>query len=256
WKADLVAFESLGHFEAKIVWKAGQIVAEGGKLCEEPEAMRAPLRDSVNIKRLTEEDFRIALPAAFTTGKGRIRVIEARPNSIITGELLLEPRVEDGHAVSDPGRDIMKLFVIERHTGSGNIGTGFLKGFGMKRGALGCTISHDSHNMIIAGVDDASIFKAARHLNKLRGGLVFTVGEEVLLDLPLPIAGLMSDRDAHFVVERLHEFEELFRREGFSNPSPLMTLSFMALPVIPSLKITDRGLIDVDRFVPVELFTD
>ena len=169
---------------------------------------------------------------------------------------LIEPLIVDGHAVSDTGRDLMKLFVIERHTGSGSIGKGFITGFGMTRGALGCTISHDSHHMIIAGVDDASIFKAARHLNKLRGGLVFAVGDEVLLDLPLPIAGLMSDRDARFVVERLHEFEELFRREGFANPSPLMTLSFMALPVIPSLKITDRGLIDVDRFVPVELFTD
>ncbi len=256
WKADLVAFESLDRFEAKIVWKAGQVVAEDGKLREEPQAMRPPLRDSVNIKWLTLEDFRIPLPAAFTAGRGRIRVIEARPNSIITGELLIEPLIVDGHAVSDTGRDLMKLFVIERHTGSGSIGKGFITGFGMKRGALGCTISHDSHNMIIAGVDDASIFKAARHLNKLRGGLVFAVGDEVLLDLPLPIAGLMSDRDARFVVERLHEFEELFRREGFANPSPLMTLSFMALPVIPSLKITDRGLIDVDRFVPVELFTD
>lgn len=252
YRADLVAFESLEAFEAKLVWKAGALVAEGGKLLQEPPAARPPLRDSVNIKWLVAEDFRIPVPR---TG-AKARVIEARAGSIITGELLAEPKVEDGLAVSDTTRDIVKLFVIERHTGSGNIGKGFIKGLGLGRGALGLTISHDSHNMIVAGVDDLSIFKAARHLNKLKGGLVFAIGEEVILDLPLPIAGLMSDRDARFVVERLHEFEELFRREGFVNPSPLMTLSFMALPVIPALKITDRGLVDVRRFVPVELFVD
>jgi len=258
YRADLVAFESIGNFEAKLVWKSGVLVAEGGRLLQEPVSLRPPLRDSVNIKWLEAEDFRIPVP---TSGGAPIpgakaRVIEARPNSIITGELLLEPKFEDGLAVSDIERDIIKLFVIERHTGSGNIGKGFIKGLGLKRGALGLTISHDSHNMIVAGVDDLSIFKAARHLNKLRGGLVFTIGEEVILDLPLPIAGLMSDRDGRFVIDRLHEFERLFRSEGLTNPSPLMTLSFMALPVIPALKITDRGLIDVRRFAPVELFVD
>ena len=121
---------------------------------------------------------------------------------------------------------------------------------------IGGTISHDSHNMIVAGVDDRSIFKAAKHLNKLKGGLVYAVGDEVLLDLPLPVSGLMSDRNADFVIDRLRSFEELFAKEGIANPSPLMTLSFMALPVIPSLKITDAGLIDVDRFVPVSLYAE
>jgi adenine deaminase len=110
--------------------------------------------------------------------------------------------------------------------------------------------------MIIAGVDDRSIFKAARHLNKMKGGMVFAVGDEILLDLPLPVAGLMSDLEAGFVAERLRAFEELFEREGLSNRTPLMTLSFMALPVIPKLKITDKGLVDVERFVPVSLFAD
>ncbi len=252
YRADFVAFERLERFEAKLVFKDGALVAEEGQILREPPPSRPPLRDSVNIKWLTEEDFRIPAPHA----GGRIRVIEARPESIITGELLLEPKVEEGLCVADPARDIAKLFVIERHTGSGNIGKGFISGFGLKRGAIGCTISHDSHNMIVAGVDDRSIFKAARHLNKLKGGLVFAVGDDVLLDLPLPVAGLMSDRDAKFVVERLRAFDELFHREGLANPSPLMTLSFMALPVIPKLKITDRGLVDVERFTPVELFVD
>ncbi len=258
YRADLVAFESIGNFSAKLVWKSGSLVAEGGRLLQEPVTTKPQLRDSVNIKWLVEEDFRIPVPMVSGAPKigARARIIEARPNSIITGELLLEPKIADGLAVSDTERDIIKLFVIERHSGSGNIGKGFINGLGLKRGALGLTISHDSHNMIVAGVDDPSIFKAARHLNKLKGGLVFAIGDEVVLDLPLPIAGLMSDRDGRFVIDRLHEFEDLFRREGLTNPSPLMTLSFMALPVIPTLKITDRGLIDVTRFVPVELFMD
>ncbi|MCX7024366.1 MAG: adenine deaminase [Spirochaetes bacterium] len=254
YRADLVAFESLGRFEAKLVWKDGILVAEDGRLLREPPVSLPPLRDSVNIKSLTEDDFRIPVPAGAEGGK--IRVIEARPGSIITGEILASPRVEGGLCVADIERDLVKLFVIERHTGSGNIGKGFITGLGLRRGAIGETISHDSHNMIVAGVDDRSIFKAARHLNKLKGGLVFAVGDEVVLDLPLPVAGLMSDRDARFVVDRLREFDGLFRREGLTNPSPLMTLSFMALPVIPKLKITDRGLVDVERFTPVELFAD
>lgn len=273
YKADLVVFEDLGRFEAAMVFKAGELVAEGGRLLAESKAERPPLRDSVNVKWLTEEDFRIPLPDAAgkpdaagrpaQTGTGtraarppRIRVIKTLPDSIITEELLLEPKVEGGDCLADPGRDLAKIFVIERHRGSGNIGKGFITGLGLRRGALGCTVSHDSHNMIIAGVDDASIFRAARHLNKLKGGLVFAVGDEIILDLPLPVAGLMSDRDADFVVERLRAFEALFRAEGFANDSPIMTLSFMALPVIPSLKITDRGLVDVDRFAPTELFVD
>ncbi|HET7839481.1 MAG TPA: adenine deaminase [Rectinemataceae bacterium] len=250
FKADLVAFESLEDFRAKLVFKDGVLVAEDGRLVADTPTARPPTRDSVNIKWLTEEDFRI--PAQ---GR-RIRAIEASPGSIITGERVLEARIEEGLCVSDLGRDLVKIFVIERHTGSGNIGKGFITGLGLKRGAVGATVSHDSHNMIVAGVDDASIFKAARHLNKMKGGFVFAVGDEVILDLPLPVAGLMSDRDASFVVDRLRAFEALFEREGLALASPLMTLSFMALPVIPSLKITDRGLIDVVRFSPVGLFVD
>ncbi|MEN6364521.1 MAG: adenine deaminase [Rectinema sp.] len=248
YRADFVVFSSMRDFRAEIVFKAGKIVASDGSLECRINPHSVSLRDSVNIKWLTADDFRIP-------DRGRnIRVIEAHPESIITGNLVAAPATENGYCVSDTVRDLVKIFVIERHAGTGNIGKGFIKGLGLKRGAIGGTVSHDSHNMIVAGVDDQSIFKAARHLNKMKGGLVFAVGDEVILDLPLPVAGLMSDRDADFVIERLRRFEELFRREGLSNPSPLMTLSFMALPVIPKLKITDRGLIDVERFEPVDLY--
>jgi adenine deaminase len=253
YKADLVAFDSLKDFRARMVFKDGALIAQDGQLLVDFAGTTPPARDSVNIKWLTAEDFHIPAPSGPV---GKVRVIEARPDSIITGELIVPPKVEGGYCVSDLERDIVKVFVIERHTGSGNIGKGFISGLGLKRGAMGLTVSHDSHNMIIAGVDDKSIFKAARHLNKLKGGMVFAVGDEVLLDLPLPVAGLMSDQGAAFVVERLRAFEELFAKEGLSNRTPLMTLSFMALPVIPKLKITDKGLIDVEKFAPVGLFVD
>ncbi len=250
YRADFVAFESLGDFRAKLVFKRGAKIAEDGKLLA-PVARPIPsVRDSVNVKWLSADDFKI--PAE---GK-KIRVIAARPDSVVTGVTVAEPRVVDGLCESDVARDFLKIFVIERHIGSGNIGQGFIHGLGLKRGAIGGTVSHDSHNMIVAGVDDASIFKVARHLNKIKGGFVFAVGNEIILDLPLPIAGLMSDRDAEFVIGRLREFEEAFAREGLSNPTPLMTLSFMGLPVIPSLKLTDRGLIDVDAFSPVSLWAE
>jgi adenine deaminase len=234
----------------ELVIKNGRMVAKDGVLLEEFPSKQLALRDSVNVKWLTAEDFVIP-----DLGK-KIRVIEARKNSIVTGNRIESPTTVQGQCVSDIFRDLVKIFVIERHTGTGRIGKGFIRGLGLKRGAIGGTISHDSHNMIIAGVDDVSIFKAARHLNKIKGGLVFAIGDEIVLDLPLPIAGLMSDRDAGFVIERLRQFDSLFEREGLSNNSPIMTLSFMALPVIPSLKITDAGLIDVDRFAPVDLYAD
>ena len=256
YKADLVAFDSLEDFHARMVFKDGTLVAEDGRLIVESVGARPPARDSVNIKWLGADDFAIPMQTGSSGAGAKIRVIEARQGSIITGERLEYPKVEDGLCVADIDRDILKIFVIERHTGSGNIGKGFISGLGLKRGALGLTVSHDSHNMIVAGVDDRSIFKAARHLNKMKGGMVFAVGDEVLLDLPLPVAGLMSDSDASFVVERLRAFEELFAAEGLSNRTPLMTLSFMALPVIPKLRITDKGLVDVEKFAPVGLFAD
>jgi adenine deaminase len=250
YKADLVVFDSLDDFKPRMVFKDGNLIAEDGELLVDIPGSRAPARDSVNIKWLEAKDF--AIPA-----EGRhIRVIEAREGSIVTGERIEAPKVENGLCVADLERDLLKIFVIERHTGSGNIGKGFITGLGLKRGAIGLTVSHDSHNMIVAGVDDKSIFKAARHLNKLKGGMVFAMGDEVLIDLPLPVAGLMSDQGAPFVVERLRAFEQLFAKEGLSNRTPLMTLSFMALPVIPKLKITDKGLVDVEKFAPVSLFAD
>lgn len=249
--ADLVLLEDLTDFVVSAVFKCGVLWAEKGRLVRDIESRPYPLRDSVNIKWLEESDFRIA-----AEGK-RVRVIEAREGSLLTWERIETVPVDgDGYCLSDPERDLLRIYVIERHRGTGNMGRGYISGLGLKRGAVASTISHDSHNLIVVGVDDASIFKAARHLNKIGGGLVATVGDRVVADLPLPIAGLMSELSAEEINRRLDQFEDFFRSEGLTNTQPLMTLSFMALPVIPHLKITDRGLVDVDRFVGVPLFAD
>ncbi len=253
YKADFVVFSNPEDFKAELVYKSGTIIAENGKLTSGYEVLSASvtvpaLRDSVNIKSLKAEDFCIP------DQKGQARIIEASPGSIITGMSLERPLVKNGLCVSDIERDIVKIFVIERHAGTGNIGKGFIRGLKLKRGAIGSTVSHDSHNMIIAGVDDVSIFKAARRLNAMKGGFVITDGDEVLAELALPVAGLMSDKPAADVIASLAAFEEFFRKEGMPGASPLMSLSFMALPVIPALKITDKGLVDVDSFEQVPLF--
>lgn len=251
YRADLVLLDSLQSFAVSAVFCRGQLVAEGGRLAVEIPHHPNLLRDSVNIKWLEAEDFRIPREGR------RARVIEAREGSLLTGEVLWEPATDgQGYCLSDVGRDMLRMYVIERHVGSGNIGRGFITGLGLKRGAIASTISHDSHNLIVVGVDDQSIFKAARRLNKIGGGLVATVGEEVILELPLPIAGLMSDLSARETIDRLDAFERYFVSEGLGNTQPLMTLSFMALPVIPKLKLTDKGLVDVDRFERVPLFVD
>ncbi len=251
YAADLVLVDDLRDFKVSAVFKRGVRVAENGSLSRPVQPHPYPLRDSVNIKWLEEADFRIK-----AEGK-RLRVIEAREGSLLTGERIeAAPVGPDGYCVSDVGRDLLRIYVIERHRGTGNIGRGYITGLGLKRGAIAGTISHDSHNLIVVGVDDASIFKAARHLNKIGGGLVATIGDQVVVDLPLPIAGLMSDLSAEETNRRLAEFDRFFQAEGLANTQPLMTLSFMALPVIPHLKITDRGLVDVDRFAAVPLFVD
>jgi adenine deaminase len=251
YQADLVLLRDLKDFEVLQVFKAGTLVAQKGEMTININERPYPLRDSVNIKWLEARDFHIRAEGPL------IRVIEAKEGSLVTENRIMgTPMGSDGLCYSDTERDILRIYVIERHRGTGNMGRGFIHGLGLKRGAIASTISHDSHNMIVVGVDDQSIFKAARHLNKIGGGLVITLGEKIIADLPLPIGGLMSNLGAAEVNQRLDAFEAFFRSEGMTNTQPLMTLSFMALPVIPHLKLTDRGLVDVDRFSMTDLFLD
>jgi len=180
-------------------------------------------------------------------------VIGLVPGQIVTEALVDEPRVEDGFAVADPARDLAKIAVLERHLGTGRIGLGFVRGFGLERGALAATFAHDAHNLIVVGVEDAAMERAAARLVELGGGIVVVDGETVTAELPLPVAGLLSDQPLAAVLEASREINAAVESLGVHLPHSVQILAFLALSVIPSLKITDRGLVDVDRFQVVDL---
>ena len=175
------------------------------------------------------------------------------PDQIVTGQSTATLPVRNGSWQSDASQDIAKLVVVERHGRSGNIGKGFVRGFGLKHGALASTVAHDSHNLICVGMSDSDMLEAIRALQREGGGLVAVGNGRVLAKLPLPIAGLMSDRGASDVVRALEDLHRAARDLGCRLTAPFMALSFLALPVIPHLKLTDQGLVDVDEFKLVSL---
>jgi adenine deaminase len=159
----------------------------------------------------------------------------------------------DGRIVADPERDLAKIAVVERHLGTGRIGLGLVRGFGLRAGALASTFAHDAHNIVVVGMDDADMLRAVERLAELGGGIVVVAERGVRAELPLPVAGLLSDRPLGEVVDATRACIEAARTLGCEVPSPFQLLAFLALSVIPSLKITDRGLVDVDRFELVPL---
>jgi adenine deaminase len=249
YRADIVVVDDLEKFNVKMVFKDGRLVAQDGKLLEgilTPQRMVAPT--SFHVSDFTLE--RLAIPAH---GK-RIRVIDVVPDQVLTHALVEDAKVVDGQVVADPERDLLKIAVVERHQGTGNIGLGFVKGFGLKRGAIASSVSHDSHNIVVVGCSDIEMARAVHAVLHLKGGQAVVAGEEVLAALPLPIAGLMSDRPLEQVSKAVDALNAGAQRLGCSLKSPLMTMSFLALVVIPHLKISDRGLVDVNRFEIVPLF--
>jgi adenine deaminase len=183
-----------------------------------------------------------------------VRVIEIVPEQLLTISKVEEPTVHGGVAVADPSRDLAKIAVVERHHATGRVGTGFVTGFGLQRGAFGTTVAHDAHNIVVVGVDDADMALCVSRLEKMGGGIAVVEGGKARGELPLPVAGLLSDAPAEEVVARLEALQALLGELGVHSESPFMSLSFLSLSVIPQLKITDRGLIDVDAFelVPLE----
>ncbi len=256
-RADLFVFSDLAAPRAERVWIGGRPVAENGRPLFEARpadsqtvrdaAMRgSAVRDTVNVG--TELDFTV--PAA----AGEARVIGVVPDQLITEHLVERSRIENGLAVADPERDLMKIAVVERHRGTGNVGKGFVRGFGLSRGALAGTVAHDHHNLVVVGADDRSMTTAARAVAAAGGGLAAAVGERVLAVVPLPIGGLMSDRPIEDVRRRVDDVLAAARDLGSTLHDPFMAMSFLGLEVIPSLKLTDLGLVDVDRFEIVPLF--
>jgi adenine deaminase len=180
-------------------------------------------------------------------------VIGLVPDQVVTESLVDELTVAGTEAVADPERDLAKVAVVERHLGTGRVGLGFVHGFGLRTGALASTVAHDAHNIVVVGVDDGDMVRAVQRLAELGGGIVVVENRGVRAELPLPVAGLLSDGPFADVAERNRACNEAARRLGCTGATPFLTLAFLALSVIPRLKITDRGLIDVDRFEIVPL---
>jgi adenine deaminase len=249
YRADFLLLPD-GGFVPDRVYKDGRLVAADGEaLPIEAPTLPGWLTDTVRIGPLEASAF------AIPSGGARVRVIELVPDQLLTGSSAEAPLVADGLAVADPARDLAKIAVVERHHASGRIGRGFVRGFGLREGALASTVAHDAHNLIVVGVSDDDMAACARRLAELGGGLVAVRDGAVVGELPLPAAGLMSERPASEVAALLGDIRRAASSLGVNVRTPFMALSFLALSVIPSLKITDRGLIDVDRFelVPLEL---
>ncbi len=240
--ANLITITDLAEVEVDMVFYKGRLVARQGKPLFPWPPVTLELRDTVRIKSPTAQSLKIA-PAGETYS-----VIQIVPGQIVTKKAVEEIRVVDGAVVCDLDRDILKLVVVERHRASGNIGVGLVKGFGLKKGALASSVAHDSHNIIAVGADDLDILKAIEEIKKLQGGLVVCADLEILASLPLPIAGLLSPEPLDVVVSQYEHVEKAAARLGNLPASPFAILSFLALPVIPELRLTDLGLVDVVEF--------
>ena len=250
-RADLIVFDDLRAPRPDHVYVAGVLVARRGALLERPVDRPVPpgVTGSVRVD-WSRVDLRI--PAR---GR-RVRVIRVVPDQVVTGEEVMEATIRDGEAVADPLRDLLKMAVIERHGRSGNVGRGFVTGVGLRRGAIAGTVAHDHHNLVVIGADDRSMWTAARAVAGAGGGQAAAEADRVLALLELPIAGLMSPLPIEAVRDRMGGLLGAARALGSRLHDPFMAMSFLAMELIPKLKLTDLGLVDVARFAPVPLFVE
>lgn len=251
YQADLITFEDLKDFRVQSVFKGGELVAENGKpLFEVPSPDLSNVTDTVRIGPLTRDNFQLPLKST------KAHVISLKKESLITPKMVREVEV-DSKGFFTHGQGIVKIAVVERHNGSGRISLGLVENYGLSGGAIATTIAHDSHNLIIAGDCDEDMFRAAEELTRVGGGLTICIKGEILATLPLPVAGLMSNRSGEEVALEMGKINRL-AREKLGIPEgiePFITLSFLALPVIPELKLTDMGLFDVvqSKFIDISV---
>lgn len=246
--ANLVVFDDIQSPAARMVFSGGKLVAQDGNLLRAVPwhvdwvlpAGQGVRWDKVNLDIRAKSD--------------RCRVIGLRPDQLVTDHRILTVKRRGTNAVADPAADVLKMAVIQRHSGEGNFGIGFIQGIGLKRGAIAGTVAHDHHNLVTIGADDASMLTAAHAVTEMGGGLAVAVGENIVESLPLPIAGLMSARPVKEVAGAYRGLLSAVRQLGSPLSDPFMAMSFMALEVIPSLKLTDLGLVDVEQFCLVDLF--
>lgn len=247
--ADLIVADDLEDLHPRLVLYRGRPVAQDGRpLFQVPPSPAEGLAFRFRVGPISQESFALPAPRG-----GPVPVIEIVPGQIITRRVDLEPRVEDGRIAADPARDILKLAVVERHHATGNVGVGLVRGFGLRRGAIAASFAHDSHNIVIVGASDADMLAAARHLAEVGGGLTAVAEGRPLATLPLPIAGLMSPEPLEAVAAQHERVEEAAHSLGVTVHAPYAVLSFLALPVIPELKVTDKGLVDVAASALIDL---
>ena len=248
--ADFILLSDLEKVKIEAVYKKGKAVYENGKLKSFPKGIVPTIRSAMDPEDIEMEQLQIPI-----AGK-QIRVIDILPGQIVTEAYITEPKEEGGYAVSDIERDILKIVVIERHKATGRIGKAFVRGFGLQKGAIGSTVAHDSHNIIIVGTDDFEIFSAFERLRKIKGGFVAMSQSEVVAELPLPIGGLLSEKSFEETAADLKNLKQQVKTLGCTHDSPFMILSFLSLSPIPKLKVTDLGLIDVEKFEVTSLFVE
>lgn len=252
-RADLVAVEDLESFRVRLVVAGGRVVYRRGERPWQAPRLAAAPTHTMHLPPLGPE--RLVLPAPEGRRTVRVRVIGVREGQVLTQAQEADLPVQEGQVCAAPTQDLLKLAVIERHGRNGNVAVGLVAGLGLREGALASTIAHDAHNLIVAGADEKSMLTVAQHLGECGGGLAVACQERILACLPLPVAGLVSDRPAPQVASGLQQCLAAAHDLGSRLADPFMALSFLALEVIPELKLTDRGLVDVDRFefVPVIL---
>jgi len=241
--ANLIVTSDLSAFPIDIVFYHGRLVGRDKQpLFSLQESGKQTLCDTVRIKPFRIEALRLK-------AKGNtVSVIEIVPGQIVTKKRTTKVKIENGYIVPDIQRDILKLVVVERHKRTGNIGIGLVMGFGLKKGALASSIAHDSHNIVVVGTNDADIYTAVKEVVRMQGGLTAVADGKVIAGLPLPVAGLLSDKPLETVVKKLDKVEKAASALGVKLVSPFSTLSFVALPVIPELRLTDMGMVDVKEF--------
>jgi adenine deaminase len=241
--ADFLLTESLETIRPTAVFRAGMLVAENGKLVN--QVALGDYRGLAGTVKLASSFKPASFRVPCREKEATVRVINIYPDQIINYGTIEKMRVSDGVIVADPQRDLAKLAVVERYGKNGNIGVAFVRGFGLKDGALAISVSHDHHNITVAGVNDEDMYLAAKELERHGGGAIVVKGGQVLGLLPLPVGGLMSDRPAEEVMQAMEELNEKTRKIGCQLSAPFMSLSFISLPTVPELGLTDQGLVDV-----------
>jgi adenine deaminase len=257
YRADLLVVDRFPDFNVTGVYRAGALIAAEGRLLQDPPPTEVPPAFTRTMRVepacVAEASTHLHVPA--DTGN-RVHVIVMIPHQIVTGRDVATLPVVDGRLEADLSQDVLKVAVWERHKACGNVGVGFVRGFGLRRGAIGSSVAHDSHNIVVVGTNDADMLLAARTVGAMGGGQAAVAAGQVLVQVPLEVAGLMSARAYEEMARLAHEEVAAAQALGCTLPNPFIAMSFVALPVIPSLKLTDFGLVDVEQFAVIPLVAE